>query len=419
MSVADTAAGLVATPTEPTAPVAAPRPGAPVRHKAPLRRRRWLKTAAWLVGLAVLGVGGYRVLGARKAAPLPVQTVHVERGSVRDFVTSVAAGRVTARREVTLRSEIAGTVRQVHHRRGDRVAAGEPLFAYDPDDLRDRLRAAEATARVARAQTVQADQSAAVTATTAERAKKLRDVGAGPAAEAETLEGQAAVAARAADAARASVSQALANVELSRSALAKAVVRAPWAGTVLSVGPEVGEVTAPGALLASLADVATLHVDAEIDEADLGRVALGMPADVTFDAFPGERLRGTLTEIAPSVTRDPRGGRSLAVEVELVADPRLRVGMSADVDIIVATREHVLWVPPNAVMGRGASRAVYVVEGGIAKKRDVEVGVSTWEAVEIKAGLAENDQVIITLASAQLTDGAAVAAEPRHAPGAP
>jgi HlyD family secretion protein len=84
--------------------------------------------------------------------------------------------------------------------------------------------------------------------------------------------------------------------------------------------------------------------------------------------------------------------------------------MSADVDIIVRTQESALFVPPNAVVGRGADRAVYLVTNGTAHKKSIEIGISTWEAVEIKSGLVEGDEVVTSLATSKITDGARVEA---------
>lgn len=373
-------------------------------------RARRLRAVVWL-GVLVVVVGGAAAwMRSRKAAPIEVSTLRVERGSVRDFVTSVAAGRVAARQEALLRAEIAGTVRAIHKRRGDAVKAGDELIGYDADDLRDRLRVAESAVALARAQVKQAEQQAANAETNASRARRLRATGSISEAELDNLESQAKALMRTVEAAQAAVQQAVVNVELARNGLGKTVVRAPFAGTVLDVKTEVGETSTPGAPLVELADASELHVDVEIDEADLGRIKVGMPAELALDAFPQERFRGTLKEIAPSVTRDPRGGRSVAVDVSVAPDPRLRVGMSADVDIIVAVQKDALWVSPNAVLGRGAERAVFVVEGGVAKKRVVDVGISTWEAVEIRGGVAEHAEVISSLASGKVSDGAAVVA---------
>jgi RND family efflux transporter MFP subunit len=387
------------------AALARPALGA-ARHK-----RRW-KWIAWVLALGILAAVGQRVMHARAAAPTPVHVYRVQRGTVRDFVSSVAAGRVAGQKEAALRAEIAGTVRQLAKRRGDRVRAGEAILSYDTEELKERVGVADAAVKLARAQVSQADESAAVAATNAQRAKRLSDSGSLPTAEKDTLEGQWLVAQRAADAARAGLTQAIANLEVARTALSKAVVRAPFDATVLTTSVEEGEATVPGAPLVTIADVSQLHVDAEIDESDLGRLSLGMPADVMLDAFPGERIRGKLREIAPSVTHDARGGRSVAVEVLLPTDPRLRVGMSADVDVIATTHEDALFVPPNAVVGRGAERAVFVVDHGAARRRVIDAGVSTWEAVEVKGGLAEGDEVVAMGTSVQVADGTPI--EPRR-----
>lgn len=372
-----------------------------------LRKRRWGKWI-WLAVIALVAVGGWRWAKSREAVAIPVATVGAEKGNVRDFVTSVAAGRVSAKQEALIRAEIAGRVVKLHHRRGDRVAVGDPLITYDAKELQDRVKAAQAAVALARAQTLQAQTSARTAETQAERMRKLKAMGAIADAEADNTEGQAKALARGAEAAQAAISQALANVELARVAAGRAVVVAPFAGVVLTTSVEEGEVTAPGAPLLQLADTSALHVDAEIDEADLGRIKLGMPTEVSLDAFPGAKIKGEVIDIAPSVTRDPRGGRSVALDVALPQDPRLLVGMSADVDIIVALREDVVWLPPSAVLGRGAERTVYVVDKGVAHKRVVEAGVSTWEAVEVKKGLSGGEQVIASLGGTQIADGARV-----------
>lgn len=397
------------SPTSSDAP-APSAPSAPDARIGRAGRARRIRALVWLGAVVLLALGVARWIRSRKAAPIEVSTIRVERGSVRDFVTSVAAGRVAAKQEATLRAEIAGTIRAIHKRRGDAVKAGDELVSYDADDLKDRLRVAEAAVSLARAQVKQAEQQAANAEASASRARRLRATGSISEAELDNLEGQAKALMRSVESAQAAVQQAVVNVELSRNGVGKTVVRAPFAGTVLDVKAEVGETSSPGMPLVELADASELHVDVEIDEADLGRIKVGMAAELALDAFPQERFRGSVKEIAPSVTRDPRGGRSVAVDVAVAPDPRLRVGMSADVDVIVAIQKDALWVSPNAVLGRGAERAVFVVEGGTAHKRVVDVGISTWEAVEIRAGVAEHAEVISSLASGKVSDGAAVVA---------
>jgi RND family efflux transporter MFP subunit len=334
----------------------------------------------------------------------------IERGEVRDLVSSIAAGRVAAKKEVTLRAEIGGTVLRLHHRRGELVPALTPLVAFDAEDLKDRFRIAQLSVALGRAQAAQAITSASVAGNNAARVKLLQQAGALPISEMDSVLGQYEIALKSSDVALATIAQGQANVELAKTALKKAVVTCPFAATVLTTNIEEGDVLVPGTPLLTLADASELHVDADIDEADIARVKVGMYAELSFDAFP-DRLRGVVTEVAPSVTRDLRGNRSVAVKVGLPRDARMLVGMSADVDVVVLTREGVVWVPPGAVMGRGAERAVYVIENDIARRRKIEVGISTWEAVEITKGIVPGDRVVTTLAVAGLEDGARVFVE--------
>ncbi len=383
----------------------------------PLRKRRW----GWVVWVLVLSVGGFfgvRAVRNRPVKLLDVRIHRVEPGVVRDLVSSVAAGRVSAEREATLRAELAGTVVRVFKRRGDRVTEGEALLEYDQRELRDRIGAARAAVALSRAQAEQARASAEVARRNAARAVDLRDRGVGTSVEAENLAGSAGVAERAVRSAEVAGSQATANVRLAETALRRGVLRAPFAGVILTRTIEQGEVTAPGAPLFTLAEVSRLHVAADLDEADLGRVREGMAADVTLDAFPGQRFSATLAEIAPSVTRDLRGNRSISCRFTLDPDPRLRVGMSAEVDVVVARREQALWVPPNAVVGRGVERSVYVVDGtNVARRRPITAGIGTWEAIEVTRGLRAGERVITTLASSELADGVTV--RPRVDEGGP
>jgi len=377
---------------------------------APALRRRSRAWIVWLVVLAALAAGGAFAYRNRKKTVVRVRTATVSLGRVRDLVSSVTSGRIGARREASLRAELAARVLRLHHRRGERVAAGEALVTWDTADLRTRVRAAETAVTVARAQIAQSEASARLARRNAERIRGLSERGASPAAEAETLAGQAEIAARAVGAARAAEVQGAANVAVARDAVARGVLRAPFAAMIVSTHVEEGEVTAPGGPLVVLADTTELHVDADLDEADIGRVALRMPTEVTLDAFLGERFAGAVTELAPAVTQDLRGNRAVSIRASIPQDPRFRVGMSADVDVVVATRESVLAVPPTAVMGRGTDRAVYVIEGNVARRRPIDVGITTWEAVEVTRGLRAGDRVVVTLNVEGLADGALVEA---------
>lgn len=371
------------------------------------RSHGWLIWAGLLLAALVVT---FTLVQRQRATAIAVKVHRVEQGPVRDLVSSIAAGRVAAFKEVTLRAEVGGTVLKLHHRRGDLVKADEPLVTFDEADLKSRLRIAELGVSLGRAQLAQAEANVKIAERNAVRARQLGASGSMSGAEVDNVEAQLEAASKALGAAKAAVAQGAASVELAKVALRKAVVKAPFAGVVLQTTVEEGDILPPGAPILGMADTSALHVDVAFDELDLGKIVVGREAEISLDAFEG-RLRGAVVEIAPSITLDLKGNRSVLLKVSVPQDPRLRIGMSADVDVVVAKREEVLWVPPVAVLGRGAERTVILVKNGLASRRTIEVGIATWEAVEVVKGLAAGDLVALDPSQPGLVEGAHVKPE--------
>ena len=137
-------------------------------------------------------------------------------------------------------------------------------------------------------------------------------------------------------AAEATIAQAQAALEVTRVALDRCEVRAPFAGTVGAVSVRTGELIAPGQPLVTLGDLATLRVETtDLDEVDVARVALGQRASVTFDAIPERVFAGQVVRISP-MAEPGAGGVNYTVVLTLdESDPAIRWGMTAFVDIEV------------------------------------------------------------------------------------
>ena len=137
-------------------------------------------------------------------------------------------------------------------------------------------------------------------------------------------------------AAEATIAQAQAALEVTRVALDRCEVRAPFAGTVGAVSVRTGELIAPGQPLVTLGDLATLRVETtDLDEVDVARVALGQRASVTFDAIAERVFAGQVVRISP-MAEPGAGGVNYTVVVTLdESDPAIRWGMTAFVDIEV------------------------------------------------------------------------------------
>lgn len=159
-----------------------------------------------------------------------------------------------------------------------------------------------------------------------------------------------------------------------------------------------------------LIDYSCLYVTAPIDEVDAGALTVGLPARVSLDAFRGESFSGRLDRIAPYVLDLEKQARTVEIDV-VFDDPgvraRLLVGYSADIDIILETRDQVLRLPTEAVM---EDDQVYRYDRTSGKLELVAftAGIRNWNFTEVSAGLEEGDEVVLSLDVPGLAAGVAV-----------
>jgi HlyD family secretion protein len=156
------------------------------------------------------------------------------------------------------------------------------------------------------------------------------------------------------------------------------------------------------------------YMTAPIDEVDAANVRVGMPAVITMDAFRGQAFEGRVRRVSDYVLEIEKQARTVDVEVNFVSPDsveRLLAGYSADVEIVLETREKVLRVPTEAVL-EGQRVFVFHPETGLLERREVKVGIANWMFTEITSGLSEGDQVVINVEKPGIDDGvAAVLAE--------
>jgi RND family efflux transporter MFP subunit len=177
---------------------------------------------------------------------------------------------------------------------------------------------------------------------------------------------------------------------------------APADGTVLRRDGELGQFVASGQAVLTLACCAPLRVAAEVDEEDIARVAVGQKVTMRTDALPKRLFDGEVAEITPK--GDPVS-RSYRVRIRFSDAPAinagpLRTGMTMDVNLIVSRREGALLVPNRALK----SDAVWVVDQGRLRRREVRKGVTGAERTEIVSGLNEGEAVVLSPAD-RLRDG--------------
>jgi HlyD family secretion protein len=342
--------------------------------------------------------------------PIAVEVGRAETGPVDDLVTNSEAGTVRTRAQARLGVERAGTVVEIPFREGARVRRGQVLLWLDASTARTRLEAARRDSQALDALHLVAHSSAALARQTLERTEQLR-------LQSVVSQEQMDQARSSFDAATAELRAAEARVRSAESAVRLAAdeiqhlsVRAPFDGVVTRRLVEIGESVVPGQVVLELMSPDRLYVSAPIDERDAGRLATGLPARVTIDAFPDATWEARVTRVAPMVEEVEEQNRTVEVEVEVEGPERpdgpvLKPGMTADVEIVLRRREGVLRVPSAAVI---EGRRVLVPVRGVASARAVEIGLKNWQWTEIRSGLAAGDRVVTSLDRAGLKAGVAV-----------
>lgn len=205
--------------------------------------------------------------------------------------------------------------------------------------------------------------------------------------------------------AEASKDRAGVTVKQAERDIERATLTAPFAGTIATVGLRVGERAGQTSTI-TLADLRSLHVDVPIDELDVAQVKTGQPVRVAIDALPDRELNGTVTNIAPLATRNAQGTNTFTVEVTITdLDPAVRPGMTATAQIVTERKEGILLAPRRAIVAENGKNYVYVPSATgqpdqrtgrpASERREVQVGLSNNEQIEIVSGLASGDQVLV------------------------
>lgn len=391
--------------------------------------RRPRRVGGWLLALAVLvGLSG-AYLRARRKPPVEVAVERVARGEVRELVAGAASGRVEPAQRVSLRAEVAATVAQQRASRGARVEKGQLLVLFQSDELEARVAQAQANVEAARVSIKLAVSRQAAARRAKERADKLRQGGAISEAELERAATELDAADLSLAQGEAALKQSQAALKLAQVAAERAKLPAPFAGVVQDVFVDVGVQVAPGTALVDLIDDSSVYVEVPVDEADIARIAVGQVAFLSTHAGREGAITGKVRFIPPAVGRSEASGptrlaapgsdRSVYLEILPDEPDRLRIGASVNVEILVREKPDALFVPSQAVMGRGARREVYVLEGGRVEKRSFEAGLTSWERTEVVSGLPEGVEVLTRLDTPGLEEGLRAVAAGRAGLGGP
>ena len=316
--------------------------GSPTGH----RRRNVI-----VVGVVLLAGGIAWLLLHDDADGRRYQTAPVVRGDVTATVTATGVLRPVT--QVDVGSEVSGVIKTVNVDYNDRVKRGQLLAHLDTDQLSAHVLQAQASLESAQAGRRQAAATVRETQLNFSRCERLARTQMCSLQDLDQLEAAQLRANAAEAAALAQVSQAAATLAAAKTALGKAAIVAPIDGIVLNRYVEPGQTVAATfqtPVLFTLAeDLTQMQLKADIDEADIGRVAQGQAASFTVDAYPGRRFAAAVSAVrfAPKTVEGV-----VTYEAVLAFDNQallLRPGMTATVDIVTETLRGVLLVPNAAL----------------------------------------------------------------------
>jgi RND family efflux transporter MFP subunit len=406
------------------------------------------RTAAALLALSLTAAGCRDNSGAvpEKAAESPPVAVEAAAVVPRDLTDGIEViGSLAPRQQADIKSEISGRIAEVAVLEWSAVKQGQPLARIDTSELEVALHksqaaviAAEANRETARASSRTAGMGLAEAKVATDRAQReldrLRSLKESGLATQQALDearslresSEARLAALQAqiDAAESQVRLAEAQLTVARdevrqveARLAKAVIRAPFDGVVaerlVNVGEVVGEMQK---VIFRVVDNRVLDLTAQVPARLSSALRVGLPLTFTADTLPGRVFSGTVKHINPAVSEFDRSVRFSADVPN--PDSELRGGIFVRGTIETGRHPGALLVPRGALLAwdtAAQTAAVFVVEGGAARRREVRTGGARGDEVVIAAGLAPGERVV-TRGGFTLREGDRVAlVEPREA----
>ena len=368
-------------------------------------RGRWPWLIGALLATAAAAVGGYYALFQRS---LPVETVIASAPTLAQGKRAVleATGYVTARRQATVSSKIAGKLADVLIEEGEYVKAGQVLARLDDTDAQAHLDLVKARLAAARAQLGQTEAQLEQAQRDLQRQQELRAKSLTSEVELETQRTQARTLTAQLAAQRSQVAVAEAELKVAEVDYDNTIVRAPFAGVVVAKAAQPGEIISPISAgggftrtgIGTIVDMDSLEIEVDVNEAFINRVQPGQPVEAVLDAYPDWRIPGTVIAIIPTADRSKATVKvRIALnerDARIVPEMGVRVAFlddQADADQTVGSG---VLVPATAIVQRDQHTVVFVVDGNRVHRRPVTAGPGYGAMRLVAEGLQPGDEVV-------------------------
>jgi len=368
------------------------------------RSRLWV-----LVPLAVivLGAGWYfmsqRETGSQQSAYL-AETV--KRGNIENSITAV--GKLSALRSINVGAQVSGQLKTVRVEVGDQVKQDDLIAEIDPSPFEKKVEIASAQLDNLKAQLLSKQAQLTLKKSNAARQRTLLATRNASQSTIDQADADLAMADADVKALNAQIRQQEAQLSSDKVDLGYTKIFSPMVGTVVDQAAKEGETlnavqSAP--TVVTVADLKVMTVEAQVSEADISKLTPGMPVYFTLLGQPDKRFTGTLRQIKPT----PQTDNNVVLYYALFDVPNptgeLMINMSAQVYFVIDQADNVLIVPTAALhskresAGKPQTTVQVVDKSGSVAERTVEVGVRNRVQAEIKSGLEEGDNVVVTSAS--------------------
>ena len=355
--------------------------------------------AATLCLALAAGTGCSKSSEAKPATGAPQVAVEVMTVAGSELVDGIeVTGSLAPKVEAEVKTEIPGLVKELYVTEWVRVRKGQPLARIALAETEALVKRAQANLESAKAALVEARVATERSERERQRILKLKEAGLATQQSVDDALSNSEAANARIEAARAQVRAGEEELAQTRARLGKGVVRSPIDGVVALKDVNLGSLTSDAAAakpIFRIVDNRLMNLTVTVPSSQMSAVKLGQPLEFQTDGVPGKTFTGKVMFINPSVDE---ADRSLKVIAEVPNVPeQLKGGLFAKGKIVTGNRSGIILVPRGTLAGLDLEKrtgSLFVVESGVARRREVATGTVSGDQVEIASGLKAGEQLV-------------------------
>jgi len=373
-----------------------------------------LQSRKIIIVVIVITIAATAIWYISRPNPIEVELATITHGNVEATVVNTRAGTIKSCQRANLSPATGGQISTIWVKEGDRVSKDQRLMELWNADLKAQRDLAQRQLAMSKERRREACIIAENARRESVRTQQLVSKGFISSQGAEDADANARARQASCDAAISDIKRAESQVLVTEANLDRTTITAPFAGVIGKITGELGEYTTPSPPgvptppAIDLIDDTCLYVSAPMDEVDAPKIKLGQPARITLDAMSELVFDGTVRRIAPFVTEIEKQARTVDIEVGFVHTPgeTILVGYSADVEVVLDSRENVLRIPTQAI--RQNNIILRLGTNGKLEEAQLQTGLANWSFNEVLSGLKKGDQVLVSFGQEEVKAGVTV-----------